>query len=160
AALTLTGDHRAGATSILAGGAAGVVADRMVRISEPTVGGREELIYAQAVLNLGGNNWRITLEAPLQLDHAGNENVAVFNALPARVAADVTALTRASVAGDAITVVPANAVFAAGDVARVVNGARGELRRIGDPTRVDFGVPATLDARGGTYVEHVTRADA
>src|SRR5262249_59155837 len=124
-------DHRAGATSILAGGAAGVVADRMVRISEPTVGGREELIYAQAVLNLGGNNWRITLETPLQLDHAGNENVDVFNALPAPVAADVTDLTRASVAGDAITVVTANAVFAAGGLAPGGNGARGGRRPTG-----------------------------
>jgi hypothetical protein len=42
---------------------------------------------------------------------------------------------------------------------RVVEGTRGEVRRIGGVHTVDFGVPLTTNVAAGTYVQHVTRAD-
>ena len=166
AALWLVGDHAAGATSLTITGAAGVVADRLIQIvretppSPPgTPNTREELIFIRSAVSLGGTDWRIELDSPLQLDHVNAEVVRTFNALPAPAPADITALSRPAVPGDGVLVVPNNGVFAAGNFVRLVAGSRGEFRRIGALHSLGFGVPMVQTLPVGSYVQHVQRAD-
>lgn len=166
ATLNLTGDHPAGATSISIGGAAGVAADQLLQIvrqTPPVPPGTpetaEELIFVRSAVALGGNNWRVELETPLLLDHANGDAVRVLGALPAPLAADVTQLTRAAVPGDSALVVTANGAFTAGQFVRLVVGTRGEFRRIGQVHVLRFGVPPSVALHGGTYLQHVRRAD-
>ncbi|MCK7495866.1 MAG: hypothetical protein MZW92_36550 [Comamonadaceae bacterium] len=157
----LVGDHRAGAGALTVAGAAGAfVADRLLQIQRPTAPAtREELIFVRNAVDLGGGtSWRLELETPLQFDHEDGEEVNLLAALAAPAPADVTTLDRPAVPGDGMLVVPNNGVFAVGEFVRVVDGARGEFRRIGDLHAIGFGVPApTIPA--GTYLQPVTTAD-
>lgn len=157
---TLVGAHNPAATSLTVTGGAGVVPDRLVQIvrAGPPVT-NEELIYIRSAVDLGSGNWRVELDTPLQLDHIDGEEVRVLGALPAPAAGDITQLTRDAVGGDTTLVVAANSAFGAGEFVRVVEGTRGEFRRIGTVHAIGFGVPLVYGVRGGAYVEHVTRAD-
>jgi phage tail sheath protein FI len=159
---TLAGDHDAGATVLTLTGGAGVVADRLIQIVLQAQGQpetNEELSYMRSVVDLGGGNWRVELDRALQLDHSDGEAVRVLNALPSPPTTE-TRLTRAAVSGDATLVVSNNAGFTtANHFVRVVEGTRGEFRRIGAVQAVSFGVPTTYPVPAGTYVEHVQRAD-
>jgi hypothetical protein len=156
---TLVGDHAAGATAVSISGGGGVVVDRLLQIQRAD-GSNEELIYIRGAVDLGGGNWRVELDTPLQLDHANAEQVNVQAALPAPLPADITDLTRAAVGGDSILLATASGVFTAMHVVRVVEGTRGEVRRVGAVSSMTLGAPLTFGVPAGSYVEHVTRADA
>ena len=155
----LAGDHDAGATVLTLTGGGGVVADRLIQIvlqGQPET--NEELSYMRSVVDLGGGNWRVELDRALQLDHRDGEAVRVLDTLP--LPTTETRLTRAAVSGDATLVVSSNAGFTtANHFVRVIEGTRGEFRRIGAVQAVSFGVPTTYPVPAGTYVEHVQRAD-
>jgi hypothetical protein len=167
ATLALVGDHAAGAPSLtITGAAAGPAADLLIQIVRETPpippgtpNTREEVIFIRSAVSLGGTNWRVQLDTPLQVDHADGEAVNVLNALAAPAPADVTALTRAAVPGDGVLVVPDNAVFAAGNFVRLVDGTRGEFRRIGATQGIEFDVPMMQTLPVGSYVQHVQCAD-
>jgi len=155
---TLTGDHPAGSAWLSISGVGAVVADRILQIVRPgPPETNEELIFIRSVVDLGGGNLRIELETPLLFDHVNGETVRIAAALPA--AAPLTNITRVAVPGDATILVAANAGFATGDLIRLVDGTRGEIRRIGSPQQVGLGAPLTTAASAGLLVEHVTRAD-
>jgi hypothetical protein len=156
---TLVGAHDAGQTTLAVTGGGGVVVDRLIQIvhaGPPDT--NEELIYIRGAVDLGGGNWRVQLETPLQLDHAHGEQVRILNALGA--AAPITQLTRSVVTGDTTLVVAANAgMTTASEFVRIVEATRGEFRRIGAIHALGFGVPTGYSVRAGAYVEHVERAD-
>jgi hypothetical protein len=155
----LEGAHRAGATTLALTGGGGVVDGRLLQVRRtgpPAT--NEELIYIRSAVDLGSGNWRVELDTPLQLDHIHGEEANVLSALPAPLLADVTQLTRAAVGGDTTLIVTSNTTFATGFL-RVVEGTRGEFRRIGAIHAVTFGVPVTNAIAGGTYVDRVQRAD-
>ncbi|MCK9621354.1 MAG: phage tail sheath subtilisin-like domain-containing protein [Methylobacter sp.] len=159
---TLVGGHNASATSLTITGASGavVVPDRLIQIGKAGLSfTNEELIYIRSAVDLGDGNWRVELDTSLQLDHADGEEVRVLNALPSPPSS-VTQLTRDAVGGDTTLVVTANSTFAPKEFVRVVEGTRGEFRRVGAVHAIAFGVSLVYEARGGAYVEHVTRADS
>lgn len=157
---TLAGDHAAGGTALTLTGGPGVVADRLMQILRPGPSvTNEEFLYIRNAVDLGGGNWRVELDGALQLAHTNGEEVRILNALPAPLPADLTQLTREAVGGDATLIVAANGAFTVGQFVRVVEGLRGEFRRIGAVHAASFGVPTTSPVPAGTYVEHVQRAD-
>ena len=161
-AVTLTSDQDAGDTAITVSGAGAtnVAAEAFVQLARaaPAAGSNEELLYIRGAVDLGAGTWRVTLDGPLQLAHVAGETVNIFAAVPA--AADTTQLSRPAVAGDSVLVVAANTNFNAGEFVRVVEGTRGELRRIGSLATATLGVPLPFALPAGSRVEHVTRGDA
>jgi hypothetical protein len=154
----LDGDHRAGATALaVAGPAATFATNGLLQIQRSTAPPtREELIYIRNAVDLGSSkSWRLELETPLQFDHESGEVANLLGALGAPVA---SSLDRQAVPGDGTLVVPNNGAFAVGDYVRIVEGSRGEFRRIGNIHALGFGVPAQA-IPAGTYVQPVTTAD-
>jgi len=157
---TLVGAHAAGATWLSLTGGGGVVTDRVLQLVRPGPPiTNEELIYLRSVVDLGGGNWRVELDTPLLFNHDDGEEARVLGALPAPAAADIDGLTRVAVPGDSLAVVASNAAFTAGQFVRMVDGARGEVRRIGNIHAVGLGAPLGGPALSGLLLEHVTRAD-
>ena len=158
-ARTLVGPHPAGSKWLtITGAGAAPLADRVLQIADagPPVT-NEELHYMRTAVDLGSNNWRIELETPLQFAHADGESARMLGALAGPT---VTGLTRVAVPADSTLVVTASAGFTAGDLVRVVEGTRGEIRRIGAIHAVTLGAPLGRPAPAGVLVEHVTRADS
>jgi phage tail sheath protein FI len=156
----LDGAHAAGSTMLSITGGPGVVVDRIAQIVRPgPPATNEELIYIRNAIDLGGGNWRVELDSPLQSDHSNGDEVRILNALAAPVAADKTALTRSTVSGDNTLIVTSNAVFSAGHFVRIVENLRGEFRRVGNVHVVSVGVPTSFDIRAGSLLEHITRTD-
>ncbi len=158
AALTLVGAHAAGATALSVTGGPGVVVGRLVQVQRAD-GSNEELIFIRGAVDLGGGNWRVELDTPLQLHHANGEQANVQAALGAP--ADTTNLTRAAVGGDSILQAAASGTFTAMQLVHVTDATGfGEVRRVGSISSLELGAPLTMAVPAGSYVEHVTRADA
>jgi phage tail sheath protein FI len=155
AALTLEGNYLPGVTTIIVNGV--VNAGDLVQINDVAApAGNEELLFAQSVATLGART-SVTLSAPLQLAHVNAEPVGAFGALGAP--ASTRDLAAAVTGGDGVLPVDSNAGYTAGDVLRINDGVRTEVRRLADVSLVTTGVPAAVAHAAGAFVEHVTRAD-
>ena len=162
AAFALVGDHRAGATALNVVGTIAMADNQLVHIEHgATSSTAEELVFVRHGVDLGGNHWQVELETPLLFDHVDSDVVTLLGALTPPLPADVTTLDRPAVPGDGMLVVPSgsSAVFAAGSFLRVVEGDRGEFRRVGELRAVTFGVAAAQVIPAGTAVQPLTRAD-
>ena len=156
----LVGNARAGATALTLSGTATLAVDQLIQIlhgSAPSID--EEIVFIRNVVDLGSNNWHADLETPLQLDHTDGDTVNLLAPLTPPLPADITTLARPAVPGDGTLVVPDDTAFGVASYLRVVEGTRGEFRRVGDVHAIAFGVPATQVISGGTFVQPVTRAD-
>ena len=68
-------------------------------------------------------------------------------------------LTQAVTAGDGVVPVNSNTGYVAGQLLRLSDGIRSEVRRIGALNVVTLGVPAAVGLDAGSPLEHVQRAD-
>jgi hypothetical protein len=154
--LQLQGAHPAGSRAITVNGAAS--AGDLMQINDVTTApGNEELVYAESVATLSSGDTLVTLAAPLQFAHDDAEPVGASAALGAPVSTED--LTQATAAGDAVVLLDTNAGYAAGSLLRIVDGARSEVRRIGELRTVEIGAPFPVDLASGRFVAHVTRGD-
>ena len=156
----LAGRHLAGSLSLELTGAAATSSDDHLlhlAVTGPPLT-NEELIYIRKESNLGGTSWRVDLETPLQFDHEDAEDARILDPL---AVVSTTTLDRATVSGDSILVAVSAAAFGtAGHLVRIVEGTRGEVRRVGQVRNLTLGTPIARLVPAGASVQRATTADS
>src|SRR5262249_24313168 len=105
-----------------------------------------------------GGSFRLELETPLQFDHADAEDARILNPL---APVGTTTLSRVAVAGDSVLLVASSAGFGTPNhLVRIVEGTRGEIRRVRQVHTFSLATPVSRVVAAGALIQHVTTADS